>query len=137
MKKLIFLFTLLFAAAAIFAQTPDVPVDVGEVLEDPGRLFKQLAGLVGLTIFVVGVIKPLLKTEKDWPKVVLSIVVALVLSLLSNAINFGLYADSAWLDTVIWGAGIGAAAGMIFDIHTMKTLVNLLLSIIRFRRTPE
>jgi len=108
MKKLFFLFALLFTAAAIFAQTPDVPVDVGEVLEDPGRFFKQLAGLVGLTVFVVSIIKPLLKTEKDWPKVVLAIVVGLVLSVISNLINFGLYADSAWMDTVIWGAGVGA-----------------------------
>ena len=137
MKKLIFLIPMLLFGLVLFAQdVPDIPDKVSDFLDDPGRFLKQLAGIVGLTIFVVGNFILWFGMEKRWAKVVVSVLVALAVSLLTNAANYGLFAESAYIDTCIWGAGIGVAAGGVVDIPTMKILVNLILSIIRFKK-PE
>lgn len=139
MKKLFFLFALLLLIPVLlFAQdeVPDVPGTVGDFLDDPARFLKQLAGLIGLTIFIVGNIIRWRDLKNQYVKVAIAVVTAAVLSALTNLINYGLFADSLWLDTFIWGAGIGAVAGGLADIPTMKLLVNLILSAIRFKK-PE
>ncbi len=138
MKKLIVLISMLLFGMILFAQdVPDIPGDVGEILDDPGRFFKQLGGLVGLTIFVVQFLKLWLKPEAKWVKIVMALVVGSIFSLTTNVIDFGLFADSQYLDTAIWGLGVGAVAGFVFDIPTMRTLVNLLLSIIRLKKPTD
>jgi xanthine/uracil permease len=138
MKRLFVLIPMLLFGMLLFGQdVPDVPGGVGDILEDPGRFLKQLGGLVGLTIFVVELLKLWLKPPARWQKVLMAIFVGLVFSLLTNLIDFGLFADSPWLNTALWGLGVGAAAGGIFDIPTVRTLVNLLLSIIQFKKPVE
>ncbi len=135
MKRLIFLIPMLLVSLLLFAQdVPDIPGSVGEILDDPGRFIKQLGGIIGLTMFTVGFLKLWLKPEAKWVKVFLALVVGAFWSLGTNVINFGLFDQSAYLDTVIWGLGVGAVAGGVFDIPTMRTLVNLLLSIMRLKK---
>ena len=139
MKKLFFLFFLFLIPLVLFAQgdVPDVPETVSDILDDPGRFMKQLAGIAGLTIFVVGNLVLWFKLETKWVKVVVAAVVGLALSLLTNLIDYGLFADSAWLDTLVWGTGIGAVAGGLTDIPTMKIIVNILLSLVRLKKPTD
>ena len=138
MKRLFFLLLILIPVVLWAQEIPDVPADVGEVLTDPLRFFGQLTGLCGLTIFVVQALKLWLKWEQKWPKIVLSIIVGTFWAAVSNLLNFGLFAQSEWLDTVVWGAvAIGPVAGVVYDIPTARTLVNLIFAIIQFKKPTE
>ena len=133
MKKLIFLIVMLLASVTLFAQDPEVPADVNDLLGNLSGFLGSLAGMAGVVIFITAILVNAFKVGKRWGKLVLGWIVAILLAVLSNVINFGLYAESTWLETLTWGAGLGFVAGSIFDIPTTKTLVNLLLSLIKLK----
>ena len=145
MKKLLFLFTLLIIAPVVlFSQVfpgdtstvPNVPENVYAVLDNPALFFGQLGGVVGLVILIVGALILIFKVggEKKWPKVVLSFIVAVVLAVLQTVVNWGLFADSTWINTILGGLGVGAVAGGLIDIPTMKIILNIILSVVQFKK---
>ncbi len=112
------------------------PENIYEVLENPGLFFKQVGYLAGLVWVLAGLLIIVLKVsdEKKWPKLVLAVVIAVILSAVTNFANWGLFAESAWLETILGGLGIGAVAGGIADIPTMKIALNIILSLIRLKK---
>jgi hypothetical protein len=137
MKKMFLFLVLLFGSLALFAQEPEVPADVSDLLSNLGVYLGSLAGLAGIVIFLTGILNTVLKITKAWLKFVVAIVVALVLAVVTNLLNFGLFAESAWLETILYGVGLGVVAGGIFDIPTIKILVNILLSLLLKFKKPE
>lgn len=115
---------------------PNVPENIYEVLDNPSVFLKQLGGVVGIVILIVGALILLLKLggEKKWPKVVLSFVIAVILAAIQNVTNWGLFAESAWLDTILGGLGVGAVAGGLVDIPTMKIILNIIFSVVQFKK---
>lgn len=134
MKKWIFFFTMLLIPMLLLAQEPEVPEDIADLLANLQTFLGTLAGLAGTTIFIAGVLIRLSKTEQRWVKLVMGFVTAIILSALTNLLNFGLFAESTWLQTLLYGAGLGFVAGSLVDIPTMKVLLDLVLSLIRLKK---
>ena len=136
MKKWIFLIGFLFIPLIIFAQDPEIPADVADLLANLGTFFGSVAGIAGVTIFLTALLVTVIKVEKNWIKMVLGWAVAFVLAVVSNLLNFGYLAEATWAVTLAWGVGFGLIANAIFDIPTTKTLVQFLLSLLSLKK-PE
>jgi len=134
MKKWIFFFAMLLIPMLLLAQEPEVPEDIADLLANLQTFLGTLAGLAGTTIFLAGVIIRLIKTEQRVVKLVIGFVTAIVLAALTNLLNFGLFAESTWLQTLLYGAGLGFVAGSLVDIPTMKVLLDLVLSLIKLKK---
>jgi len=134
MKKVIFLLILLLSPLLLMAQDPEVPADLSTLLSNLSHFVGSLAGLAGVVIFIAAILNTVLKIIKKWLKLLVALGVAIVLALLTNLLNFGLFSESTWLETVFWGVGLGVVAGGIFDIPTMKVIVDLILSIIKLKK---
>ena len=134
MKKWIFFFAMLLIPMLLLAQEPEVPEDIADLLANLQTFLGTLAGLAGTTIFLAGIIIRLSKTEQRWVKLVMGFITAIVLAALTNLLNFGLFAESTWLQTLLYGAGLGFVAGSLVDIPTMKVLLDLILSLIRLKK---
>ena len=134
MKKWIFLFSLLLMPFMLFAQDPEVPADIADLLANLQTFLGTLAGLAGTTIFIAAILIKLIETNKRWLKLVVGFATAIVISAATNLLNFGLFAESTWTATLLYGAGLGFVAGSLVDIPTMKIVVELVLSLIRFKK---
>jgi len=134
MKKWIFFFAMLLIPMLLLAQEPEVPEDIADLLANLQTFLGTLAGLAGTTIFLAGIIIRLSKTEQRWVKLVMGFITAIVLAALTNLLNFGLFAESTWLQTLLYGAGLGFVAGSLVDIPTMKVLLDLVLSLIKLKK---
>ena len=134
MKKWIFLLSFLLVPMLLLAQDPEVPTDIADLMANLKSFLGSLAGMAGTTIFLAAIIIKAISTDKRWLKLVVGFATAIVLSAITNLANFGLFADSAWLDTLLYGAGLGFVAGMLVDIPTMKILVELILQLAKFKK---
>ena len=134
MKKWIFLLSFLLVPMLLLAQDPEVPADIADLMSNLKSFLGSLAGMAGTTIFLAAILIKLVNTDKRWLKLVIGFVTAILLSAVTNLANFGLFADSAWLDTLLYGAGIGFVAGALVDIPTMKILVELILQLAKFKK---
>ena len=134
MKKWIFLLSFLLVPMLLLAQDPEVPVDIADLMSNLKSFLGSLAGMAGTTIFLAAILIKLVNTDKRWLKLVIGFATAILLSAVTNLANFGLFADSAWLDTLLYGAGIGFVAGSLVDIPTMKILVELILQLAKFKK---
>jgi hypothetical protein len=132
--KIFLLFVLLLIPIGLFAQEPDVPASWSDLISGLTGFVSSLAGLAGIVIFITAILNTLLKLTKQWIKLVVAIAVSVLLAVLTNLLNFGLFAESTWVETIINGAGLGLVAGSIFDIPTMKVLVNLILSLLQIKK---
>ena len=137
--SLLILTPLMFFAQAFPGDTTTVvhePENIYEVLENPGLFLKQVGYLAGLVWFITGLLVLVLKlpSDKKWPKLVLAVVIAVVLSAATNLANWGIFAESLWMETILGGLGIGAVAGGISDIPTMKIALNIILSLVRLKK---
>ena len=134
MKKWIVLFVLILAPMLIIAQDPEIPADIADLLANLQTFLGTLAGMAGTTIFLAGFIIRLSKAEQRWVKLLVGFVTAIILAVLTNLLNFGLFAESTWLQTLLYGAGLGFVAGSLVDIPTMKVLLDLILSLIKLKK---
>ena len=134
MKKWIVFLIVLLVPVALFAQDPEIPADIADLLSNLETFLGTLAGLAGTTIFLAAIVIKVANTDKRWLKLVIGFATAIILSAITNVANFGLFAESTWLATILWGAGLGFVAGSLVDIPTMKILVELILQLIRFKK---
>ena len=134
MKKWIVLFAMLLMPMLLLAQEPEIPEDIADLLANLRTFLGSLAGMAGTTIFLAALIIQVVKASKRWQKLTVGFVTAILLSSITNLANFGLFAESPWLDTLLYGAGLGFVAGSLSDIPTMKVLVELILSLIKLKK---
>ena len=136
MKKLMFVLLALLPLA-LFAQDPEVPADIADLLTNLKSFLGSLAGFAGTTIFLAAIVIKAINTEKRWLKLTVGFLTAVVLSVVTNLLNFGLFAESPMLDTLLYGVGLGFVAGSLVDIPTMKILVELILQLVRFKKPVD
>jgi hypothetical protein len=134
MKKIMLFLVLLLVPFALFAQEPEVPAGVSDLMSNLGHFVASLSGLAGIVIFVTGLLVALLKVEKRWMRLVIYLVIGVLLAILTNLLNFGLFAEATWIETLLNGVGLGVVAGGISDIPTMKVLLALILSFVSLKK---
>ena len=119
----------------LLAQEPEIPEDIADLLANLQTFLGSLAGLAGTTIFIAAILIEVVKTEKRWAKLVIGFITAIVIAGFTNVSNFGLFAESSWLQTLLYGAGLGFVAGSLVDIPTMKVLVEIILKLVGLRKS--
>jgi len=124
MKKLIFLLILLLAIPmAIFAQDVS-PTDWGDIIMNPGKWFVSLGTVALLTAFLATFVNGLLKITKNFPKQLIAWLVAIVLVVGSDILNFGYAKDLPILIAVLNGLGAGLVSNGVFDIPVIKAILD-------------
>jgi hypothetical protein len=126
MKKLIvFLFVLLAIPIAVFAQdVPAPPSNWGDVIFNFQEWFLSFGGVVVLTAFVAAFFNGLLKLTKGFLKQLCAWVVAIILLVGSDLVNFGYAKDFPILLAVIHGVAAGLASNGVFDIPFVKSILD-------------
>ena len=119
-----FLFLLLLAPLAIFAQEVDPPANWGEVIMNPARWFSSLAYIAALTAFLAAFLNGLLKVTKKFVKQLIAWIVGIVLLIASNLLNFGYAAEQTILLSAIHGLAVGLVANGLFDIPLIKSILE-------------
>lgn len=133
MKKLLFVLSLFLFAIPLMAQDVEPPANWIELLGNMDTWLGTLAGFAAATVFIASVVTSLLKFTKNWIKQVTSWLIAIVLCIAGNLINFGLLAEANWIQTLAYGVGAGLVANGFFDI----TLVRLLLQALKLEVKKE
>ena len=126
MKKFILFLTLLLALPiVIFAQdVPAPPADWGDIIMNPAKWFVDFGAIAVLTAFVAAFINGLLNVVKKFPKQLVAWLVAIILLVGSDLLNFGYAAQFPILLAVLHGLGAGLVANGVFDIPVIKGILD-------------
>lgn len=122
MKKLLLFLVFSFAMfVPAFAQTdPSEPVDISQYLLNPASVIAACLVLTGM----------IAKNLAGWMKITVSFLVAFALTAVGALWDIGYAADYTWIQVVLWGAGIGAAANGFASwpwISAILEMINLKL----------
>jgi uncharacterized membrane protein len=127
MKKL-FLMLFLMIPMILFAQDPTEPTQPPtgwqDILINPGVWLGSFAGVSFLTAFVAAFLNGLLKIVKGFPKQLTAWLVAIIIVVASDLLNFGYAKDYTILFAVVNGFFAGLASNGWFDIPTLKAVLN-------------
>lgn len=95
-----------------------------DILMNPGVWFASFTGITLLTAFLGAFFNGLLKITKSFYKQVCAWVIAILLVVGSDLINFGYAKDFPILFAVINGFFAGLASNGWFDIPTLKAILD-------------
>lgn len=127
MKRLMMLFGLLvLMIAPMFGQEVEPPTDWVDLLAQMPTWFGTLAGFAAVSVFLGSVATTLFKIEKSWVKQIVAWLVAVLLCVVGNLVNFGMLAEATWLQTIVYGIGAGLIANGIFDVSVVQLLLQAL-----------
>lgn len=122
---IVFFFMLLAIPIAMFAQEPtEPPTGWQDILINPGVWLGSFAGTSLLTAFVAAFLNGLLKVVKSFQKQLVAWLVAIVLVVGSDLLNFGYAKDYTILFALVNGFFAGLASNGWFDIPTLKAVLN-------------
>jgi len=126
MKKfMMFLFLLLAIPAAMFAQDPtQPPAGWLDILSDPAKWFASFTAVSFLTSFLAAFFNGLLKLEKGFFKQLCAWLVAIILLVVSDMVNFGYAKDFPIILAVVHGFAAGLASNGWFDIPWWKAVLD-------------
>jgi hypothetical protein len=130
MKKFILMLGMFLLPVLIFAQVdttgtnPNPPQGWNDILMNPGVWFASFAGVSLLTAFLAAFFNGLLKITKSFPKQLCAWVVAILLLVVTDLVNFGYAKDFPILLAVIHGFAAGLASNGVFDIPFMKSILD-------------
>lgn len=129
MKKAIvflmaFMFLLALPSVLIAQDTVPVPDDIMEILMQINVYFGSLAGIAALTTFLAALLNGLLKVEKKFVKQIIAWLVAIILLVGANLLNYGFNAEFSILKSILYGFGAGLVANGMFDIPFIKILLD-------------
>lgn len=121
-----FLFILLLAVPlAVFGQDiPEPPADWSDIIMNPGIWFASFGAVSVLTAFVSAFVNGWLKVEKKFGKQLVAWVVAIVLLVVTDLLNWGYAADFPLLLAAIHGLAAGLAANGVFDVPFLKGILD-------------
>jgi MFS superfamily sulfate permease-like transporter len=126
MKKLCVFFCLMFfAGMSLFAQDPTAPpAGWGEILANPMLWFGSFAGVSLLTTFLATFFNAWLKITKNFPRQLCAWVVAILIMVATDLLNYGYAAEfPIWL-AIAHGFAAGLASNGWFDIPLLKSILD-------------
>jgi len=125
MKKMILFFILILGSAVIFAQDLPAPPDSwGDIVMNPEKWFLSFGAISLLTAFLAAFLNGVLKVTKNFVKQLVAWIVAIILVVGSDLLNFGYAAQFPILLAVIHGFGAGLASNGVFDIPIIKGVLD-------------
>jgi len=125
MKKMILFFMLILGSAVIFAQELPAPPDSwGDIIMNPEKWFLSFGAISLLTAFLAAFLNGVLKVTKNFVKQLVAWIVAIILVVGSDLLNFGYAAQFPILLAVIHGFGAGSASNGVFDIPIIKGVLD-------------
>ena len=125
MKKMILFFILILGSAVIFAQDLPAPPDSwGDIIMNPEKWFLSFGAISLLTAFLAAFLNGALKVTKNFVKQLVAWIVAIILVVGSDLLNFGYAAEFPILLAVIHGFGAGLASNGVFDIPIIKGVLD-------------
>jgi len=125
MKKMILFFMLILGSAVIFAQDLPAPPDSwGDIVMNPEKWFLSFGAISLLTAFLAAFLNGVLKVTKNFVKQLVAWIVAIILVVGSDLLNFGYAAQFPILLAVIHGFGAGLASNGVFDIPIIKGVLD-------------
>lgn len=125
MKKMILFFILILGSAVIFAQDLPAPPDSwGDIIMNPEKWFLSFGAISLLTAFLAAFLNGALKVTKNFVKQLVAWIVAIILVVGSDLLNFGYAAEFPILLAVIHGFGAGLASNGVFDIPVIKGVLD-------------
>jgi len=125
MKKMILFFMLILGSAVIFAQELPAPPDSwGDIIMNPEKWFLSFGAISLLTAFLAAFLNGALKVTKNFVKQLVAWIVAIILVVGSDLLNFGYAAQFPILLAVIHGFGAGLASNGVFDIPIIKGVLD-------------
>lgn len=125
MKKLILFLILILGSVVIFAQDIPAPPDSwGDIIMNPQKWFLSFGAVSLLTAFLSTFFIGLLKVTKNFVKQLIAWVVAILLIVVSDLLNFGYAAEFPIVLAVIHGFGAGLASNGVFDIPVIKGVLD-------------
>ncbi len=127
MKRLMLVFGFLaLLIVPVFSQTIPVYETLWDLLGDSQNVFLTIAGFVGATVFVSGFLNTQIGVTGNWPKRIVSWVVAGVFCIVANLANIFLLADASALQTVAYAVSIGLVANGFFTIPQVLSFLQYL-----------
>lgn len=125
MKRLILFLILILGSVVIFAQDlPAPPADWGDIVMNPEKWFLSFGAVSLLTAFLATFVIGLLKVTSKFVKQLVAWIVAIILLVGSDLLNFGYAAQFPILLAVIHGFGAGLASNGVFDIPVIKAVLD-------------
>jgi hypothetical protein len=125
MKKVLFLIMLLVFPVVLFAQdVPTPPTSWADIIMNPQQWFVSFGAVALLTAFLTAFLNGLFKVEKNFAKQLMAWLVAIVLVVGSDLLNFGYAKDYPTLFAVINGFAVGLASNGVFDVPALKSILG-------------
>lgn len=103
-----------------------VPETVGEVISNFEAWVGAFIPLVGLTIFLTGLLIRLFKVSGSGIKQFLSWGIGIVLTVVLNLIGIGAPEGLLWYSALIYGLFVSLAANHVFDIGLLNSILEAL-----------
>lgn len=116
---------LMMTTVALVAQdVVPVPDDVMDIFTQLNLYFGSLAGIAALSTFLAALLNGALKVTKKFVKQLVAWLVAIILIVGANLLNYGFAAEFSILKSILYGLGAGLVANGIFDIPFVKVLLD-------------
>ena len=127
MKRLMMLFGfLVLLIVPVFSQAIPVYETLWDLLANGENVFLNLTGFVGATIFVSAFLNKKIGITGNWPKRIVSWIVAGVFVAATNLLNLFLLADANFLQSLAYAAGIGLVGNGFFTIPQILSFLQFL-----------
>lgn len=110
----------------VFSQEVPVYETLWDLLGDSQNVFLTIAGFVGATIFVSGFVNTKFGITGNWPKRIVSWLVAGVFCVVANLANIFLLAEATALQTLGYVVAIGLVANGFFTIPQVLSFLQYL-----------
>lgn len=129
MKKIALFLTMvvvLMMTTIVLAAQDVVPVpdDVMDIFTQLNLYFGSLAGVAALSTVLAALLNGALKVTKKFVRQLVAWLVAIILIVGANLLNYGFAAEFSILKSILYGLGAGLVANGIFDIPFVKVLLD-------------
>jgi hypothetical protein len=126
MKRLLLFLILIMAIPAILLaqDVPVPPTGWGDIIMNPQKWFIDFGAVAVLTAFLAATATGFFKITKGLYKQLVAWLIAIILLVGSDLINFGYAKDFPILLAVLHGFGAGLAANGVFDIPIIKGILD-------------
>ena len=130
MKRILIFLIMLMLPVVVFCQLNDsIPIPVmpenwQEVIFNFNQWFASFGGIAVLTAFIAAFFIGILKAEHRFVKQLLAWIVAIIIAVVSNLVDFGYMAEYTIIQSVVHGFAAGLAANGVFSIPFVRDILK-------------